>query len=177
MHAAPTDPQAASPSRAYRKIPFVCVRVVKASHELTLIEKLIYEEHYGLCKGRQGARISALEVGHRLHVGRASVERARDKLKSCGLFAKRDFPGSTDEWFAVFPIRVPPLRLNADGLDRYLELLDQHITSLTRDGGPRPPENDDYEPPSPHDGGLSTTAPYGAALRVRRSDGGPPSQL
>jgi hypothetical protein len=155
MEASPADVNLRSADteqpRRSRKPPWVYARVVKASAVLSLMQKLVWLEHYGLACGPDGlATISASGLGRRLAVSRVTVERVRMELLRMGLLGRRDRgPGKTAAWSPNLPARCRPqsARLTDDDTERYAELLDDMLRGSVSREIP-------HEPHSPHEGGY-----------------------
>ncbi len=114
------------------RVPWLWVRIVRASGELTALQKLIFDEQRGLTAGGRGATAGAGKVGLRLGVSRESVEVARRELLEFGLLHKLDLgQGRSASWTVTLPQCAHPpvhcLKLCDDDVQGLGKKLDEHV--------------------------------------------------
>jgi hypothetical protein len=122
------------------KLPFAATLVVRAAHELTLSEKLVWLEDHAFDRGPEGAYVSAASVAARWggSIAPKTVENARNRLKLLGLHEKVERAGARNVfgWFATLPGGCAPVieRPSTEEIARLGRRLDDHIRRL---GHPR----------------------------------------
>lgn len=147
------------PSRARRyegrvtrplHLPWQADLVVRASRELSDIEKLVWLEDRGLDQGAMGCFAGAGVIADRLGRSRDTIERARRELVRLGLHETRLQPGRrTASWYARLPATAVPTvpsdvpdrdtwRPDPDLVRRLMAQLDAAVRTVR---GPRLPEN------------------------------------
>lgn len=116
-------------------LPFSATRVIKASRSLTLAEKLVWIEDYGL-DGLEGAWISHENLAERLGMTAGSVHVLRKRLQALELHASVARPGArTRGWHALLPDHCIPsakpspteVRLLAATLDEHIARIKHHL--------------------------------------------------
>lgn len=120
-------------------LPWVWCRIIRACIPLTAIQKLVWDEHRGLSKGK-GATIGAGPLGLRLGVSRETIERARRDLVRFGLMRKVDLGrGRTAAWFPELPKECRPpercRRLVDDDVQEFADRLARRISAKHGESG------------------------------------------
>jgi hypothetical protein len=133
-------------------VPWVWVRIVRASTELTMVAKVVYDEIRGLATGR-GATIGAAALAARLGISIETVERTRRDLVAFGLLIKVDLGlGRAAGWFPTLPASCRPpercRRLSDDDVQERARALDERIRLERARGGVMRGASRDSEPAS-----------------------------
>lgn len=114
------------------KLPFSATRVLKASRELSLGEKIVWLEDHALDLGPEGAFLASGPFARRwgLSVSPATVEEYRRRLRAYGLHEQVPRPGARSVgWVATLPPQCVPRssRPTDEEVEQLAALLDAHV--------------------------------------------------
>jgi len=170
-------------------LPWQAELVVRASRELTGIEKLVWCEDRGLDLGPAGCFLGAGPLADRLGRSRDTIERARRELVRLGLHKTRSRGvGTTASWYVMLPHDVMPsspagaqaetwrpdpalVRRLADGLDGHVRAIRGPRREETGGRITATPEAEVAAAPPPVAGQVAAIAPRHGGIDAARSGG------